>query len=60
MTLAEMERKFITDCLDRHNWDMKAAAKELGVCFKTLYNKLHSWEKQDEEMKKAVDGNTFG
>lgn len=40
MTLREMEIHAIHQALDRHNGNKPAAAAELGVSLKTLYNKL--------------------
>ncbi|QDT60964.1 Transcriptional regulatory protein ZraR [Stieleria bergensis] len=42
MTLKEMEMQAIHRALERHSGDKKAAAEELGVSSKTLYNKLNA------------------
>ena len=42
MTLKEMEMQAIHRALERHSGDKKAAAEELGVSNKTLYNKLNA------------------
>lgn len=39
-TLREMEDKMIMHVLEKHNGDKPAAAKELGIALKTLYNRL--------------------
>ncbi|MCA9065153.1 MAG: sigma-54-dependent Fis family transcriptional regulator [Planctomycetaceae bacterium] len=41
MTLREMETRMILASLDKHNGDKPAAAKELGIALKTLYNRLN-------------------
>jgi transcriptional regulator with PAS, ATPase and Fis domain len=40
LTLAEMENKYIIDCLKRHGNNISIAAAKLGVTRQTLYNKL--------------------
>lgn len=40
MTLRELENHAIHDALGRHNGNKQAAASELGVSLKTLYNRL--------------------
>ncbi len=46
MTLAEVEKKHILATLVQCNQDKVKAAKELGICLKTLYNKLNSYKGQ--------------
>lgn len=46
MTLKEIELLAIQESLDRHNGDRHAAAEELGVSTKTIYNRLASGEIQ--------------
>ncbi len=41
MTLRDLEREHILRVLAKHNGRKPAAAKELGISLKTLYNKLH-------------------
>ena len=43
-TLREMEDQMILHVLDRHDSDKPAAAKELGIALKTLYNRLSQLE----------------
>jgi len=43
-TLREMEDQMIQHVLDRHSGDKPAAAKELGIALKTLYNRLSQLE----------------
>ncbi|HIK92755.1 MAG TPA: sigma-54-dependent Fis family transcriptional regulator [Planctomycetes bacterium] len=43
-TLREMEDQMILHVLDRHSGDKPAAAKELGIALKTLYNRLSQLE----------------
>jgi DNA-binding NtrC family response regulator len=40
LTLAEMEKKIILDCLRRHGNNISLAAAKLGITRQTLYNKL--------------------
>ena len=40
LTLAEMEKKMIYDCLRRNNNNISIAAARLGITRQTLYNKL--------------------
>ncbi|WP_146519601.1 sigma-54-dependent transcriptional regulator [Stieleria varia] len=42
MTLRELESIAIERALERHHGDKKAAAEELGIALKTLYNRLNS------------------
>ncbi|BDD11565.1 sigma-54-dependent Fis family transcriptional regulator (plasmid) [Fulvitalea axinellae] len=39
-TIEDMERKMISISLDKHNGNLSAAAKQLGITRQTLYNKL--------------------
>ena len=41
ITLRELEMHAIHDALDRHDGNKTAAAEELGISLKTLYNKLN-------------------
>ena len=40
ITLAEMEKRFILECLKRHDNNISTAAASLGITRQTLYNKL--------------------
>ena len=42
MTIKELELLAIQRSLERNDGDKKAAAEELGVSVKTLYNKLNA------------------
>ncbi|MCA9049861.1 MAG: sigma 54-interacting transcriptional regulator, partial [Planctomycetaceae bacterium] len=44
MTLREMETRMILAALDRHSGDKPAAARDLGIALKTLYNRLNQIE----------------
>ncbi|MEX0701692.1 MAG: sigma-54 dependent transcriptional regulator [Planctomycetales bacterium] len=44
LTLREIEREVIHCVLDKHAGDKPAAAAELGIALKTLYNKLHQYQ----------------
>ncbi len=50
-TLKEVEMEHILRVLEKHQGNKPAAAAELGIVLKTLYNKLNQWE---EERAKAA------
>jgi DNA-binding NtrC family response regulator len=50
-TLKEIEMDHILKVLEKHNGNKPAAAAELGIVLKTLYNKLNLW--QEERQKTA-------
>jgi DNA-binding NtrC family response regulator len=50
-TLREIEMEHIFKVLEKHNGNKTAAAAELGIVLKTLYNKLNAW--QEERNKQA-------
>ena len=50
-TLREVEMEHILRTLEKHNGNKVAAAAELGIVLKTLYNKLNAW--QEERSKSA-------
>jgi DNA-binding NtrC family response regulator len=50
-TLKEIEMDHILKVLEKHNGNKPAAAAELGIVLKTLYNKLNQWQ---EERQKAA------
>src|SRR5437588_3109650 len=52
-TLKEIEMEHILKVLDKHGGNKPAAAAELGIVLKTLYNKLEKWE---EEQKRRAAG----
>ncbi|GAB5441106.1 MAG: sigma-54 dependent transcriptional regulator [Fuerstiella sp.] len=45
-TLRDMEDAMIVHVLDKHEGDKPAAAKELGIALKTLYNRLNQLEER--------------
>lgn len=47
-TLRDMEDQMIVHVLDKHEGDKPAAAKELGIALKTLYNRLSQLEERRE------------
>ncbi|HYT91477.1 MAG TPA: sigma-54 dependent transcriptional regulator [Gemmataceae bacterium] len=51
-TLREIEMEHILKVLAKHNGNKPAAAAELGIVLKTLYNKLERW--QDEQRTKMA------
>ena len=50
MTLRELELQAIDEALERHQGNKPAAAEELGISLKTLYNKLN----QIAELEKSA------
>jgi two-component system response regulator AtoC len=44
----EAERELIFQTLSEVNWNRKQAARRLGICYKSLLNKLHRWQLQDK------------
>jgi len=44
LTLAEMEKRIILDCLKRHGNNISIAAAKLGITRQTLYNKLKKFD----------------
>lgn len=48
-TLREVEMDHIFRTLEKHNGNKVAAAAELGIVLKTLYNKLNAWEEQQKK-----------
>ena len=47
-TLREMEDEMILHVLNKHEGDKPAAARELGIALKTLYNRLNQLEQRRE------------
>src|SRR5262249_33825565 len=47
-TLKEIEMEYILRVLDKHSGNKPAAAAELGIVLKTLYNKLDRWQEESE------------
>jgi len=45
-TLAEVEREHIERTLARHGGNKRAAAADLGISLKTLYNRLNQWAEE--------------
>jgi two-component system response regulator HydG len=44
MTLEEMEKKFISESINRYNGNMSIVATKLGITRQTLYNKIKKYE----------------
>ena len=44
----EAEKELIFQTLNEVNWNRKQAARRLGICYKSLLNKLHRWQLQDK------------
>jgi two-component system, NtrC family, response regulator AtoC len=40
----QTERQLVLRTLEEVNWNRKAAAKRLGICYKSLLNKLRRWQ----------------
>lgn len=51
ITLKEMEKNYIKQALAHHNNDKTLTAKALGICLKTLYNKLKKYSINTKEEK---------
>jgi DNA-binding NtrC family response regulator len=43
LSLAEMEAKYILECLRRHGNNLSIAASKLGITRQTLYNKMRKY-----------------
>lgn len=56
VTLAELERKHIFTALSHCGGNKTHAANKLGISLKTLYNKLHEYEKADAQMGTNAGG----
>ncbi len=41
------QRELIFQTLNEVNWNRKEAARRLGICYKSLLNKLHRWQSQN-------------
>ncbi len=41
MTLKELQRRYIVKIIQKNGGNKKAAARDLGVSLKTIYNKLN-------------------
>lgn len=57
-TLKEVEQEYILKVLELNDQNKVAAAKELGISLKTLYNKLNRWE--EEAMDETVHTHDLG
>ncbi|MFM7316873.1 MAG: helix-turn-helix domain-containing protein, partial [bacterium] len=49
LTLRDVEMQFIQSVMEKHAGNKPAAAKELGISLKTLYNKLNSLQQNGVE-----------
>jgi DNA-binding NtrC family response regulator len=57
-TLAEIEKDAIDLAIIRNGGNKSAAAEELGISLKTIYNKLQLWREGDESGRsKQINGN---
>jgi DNA-binding NtrC family response regulator len=50
-TLKEVEKEHILRVLEKHQGNKVAAAAELGIVLKTLYNKLNQWQEEEEALQ---------
>lgn len=48
-TIADLERIAILDSIERHGGNRSAAAKELGISRRTLYNKLELYQRAERD-----------
>lgn len=44
------ERELVFRTLNEVNWNRKAAALRLGICYKSLLNKLHRWQSSEDAL----------
>jgi len=54
-TIADAERMLIFATLRQFGGDKTRAAEVLGISLKTLYNRLHAYEKDDRAPDAALD-----
>jgi two-component system, NtrC family, response regulator AtoC len=47
----EAEEELILRTLSSTNWNRKRAAQELGICYKSLLNKLKKWDIKERAMR---------
>lgn len=52
------ERELVFQTLNEVNWNRKEAARRLGICYKSLLNKLHRWQSQDGAAPAANEDGT--
>jgi DNA-binding NtrC family response regulator len=52
-TLNEIEMEHVLRVLEKHGGSKTAAAAELGISLKTMYNKLHKLQEMQDERKSA-------
>jgi transcriptional regulator with PAS, ATPase and Fis domain len=45
---AEVEKRVIFQVLEETRWNRRRAASRLDICYKTLLNRLHQWELEDD------------
>ncbi|MBI1832381.1 MAG: sigma-54-dependent Fis family transcriptional regulator, partial [Planctomycetes bacterium] len=55
-TLREVEKEHILRVLEKHQGNKVAAAAELGIVLKTLYNKLNQWLEEDPQQQQRHAG----
>jgi DNA-binding NtrC family response regulator len=55
-TIADAERMLIFATLRQFGGDKTRAAESLGISLKTLYNRLHAYEKDDQSSEPATNG----
>jgi two-component system response regulator HydG len=55
-TIADAERMLIFATLRQFGGDKTRAAESLGISLKTLYNRLHAYEKDDRPADAVEDG----
>jgi DNA-binding NtrC family response regulator len=52
-TLNEIEMEHVLRVLEKHGGSKTAAAAELGISLKTMYNKLHKLQEMQDERRSA-------
>ncbi|MBM3993858.1 MAG: sigma-54-dependent Fis family transcriptional regulator [Planctomycetes bacterium] len=55
-TLKEVEKEHILRVLEKHQGNKVAAAAELGIVLKTLYNKLNQWQEEEQQQQQRHAG----
>jgi transcriptional regulator with PAS, ATPase and Fis domain len=49
----QVEKEMVLRMLDQTNWNRKRAAQQLGICYKSLLNKLKKWEVRQPPVKES-------
>lgn len=52
----QAEKEVIFRTLNEVNWNRKQAARNLKICYKSLLNKLHRWQRETDSNGKPIAG----